>query len=146
MAHGVLIGHSFNAGSKILRVTHRGSTKTADLTLVLECASGEQLSAPWNSSSVLADLPQELQFVEEAKDSPLMGTEQPLPTSKALGRLSEAKDWILDERDRKILWIPSANRGWGDRWHGRRLIIPSLTGLLTLVDFSNAILDDDIPF
>jgi hypothetical protein len=134
------------SNTTILRVTHRGSTMTADLTIILECSSGQQFSAFWYSGVVaLGNTPEQLQFVEEAEQSPLKHTSLPLVFSEAHPRWSEDNIWILDERGRQILWVPPAYRRNG-RWHGRQLLLHSASGRIVFLDFANAIFDEDVPF
>jgi WD40 repeat protein len=128
--------------SNILRITHRGSTETSNLTLTLECRSGKQFSAVWDVSSS----PAPLEFVEELEESLLKGTKQSLAGSELPCRKSNDGSWILDENNRQILWVPPANRGCKARWYDRRLVIGSRTGRLTLVDFSDVILNENIEF
>jgi WD40 repeat protein len=130
------------SGSDILRITHRGSTKTSNLTLALECNSGKQFSAVWDVSSS----PAPLEFVEELEESPLKGTSQPLAGSELPCRKSNDESWIFDKNNRQILWVPPANRGYQARWYDRHLVIRGHTGRLTLVDFSDVILNGNIEF
>jgi WD40 repeat protein len=132
--------------SEILRITHRGSTETSNLTLVLECISGKQFSAPWDGPNVVGNIPAELQFVEELEESPFKDIYQLLAGSELPCRQSDGRAWILDEHDRQILWVPPTNRGYAACWYDRHLIIGGGTRRLTLVDFSDVILNDDIEF
>jgi hypothetical protein len=129
--------------SEILRITHRGSTETSNPTLALECRSGRQFSALWDGLDVV---PTQLQFVQELEESPLNGIDKPLAGSEAPCRQSNDGSWIFDEHNRQILWVPPANRGFAAHWRGHHLVIGSRSGRLTLVDFSNVILNDDIEF
>jgi WD40 repeat protein len=123
----------------ILRITHRGSTETSNLTLTLECHSGKQFSALWDVSSS----PAQLEFVEELEESPLEGTNQSLAGSELPCHRS---DDILDKNNQQILWVPPANRGDKACWYDRHLVIGGHTGRLTLVDFSDVILNGNIEF
>jgi WD40 repeat protein len=134
------------SNSGILRITHRGSPKTSNLTLVLECYSGKQFSALWNGHDVVGNSPAQLQFIEETDESLLKDTNQSLAGSELPCCYSHYGDWILDEHDRQILWVPPTNRVGEARWYGHHLVIGGQTGRLTLVDFSNVILNDAIEF
>jgi WD40 repeat protein len=129
-----------------LRITPRGSTKTSNLALVLECKSGKQFSALWDSPTVLNSSPAQLQFIEELDESPLKHTEQSLTGSELPCRWSDDGAWILDQHDRQILWGPPANRGYRACWHGHCLVIAGYSNRLTLVNFSGVILNNDIKF
>jgi hypothetical protein len=144
----VLVAHAVvhTSDSHIQRITHRGSTTTSNLTLVLEYDSGKQFSALWDGPDVVGNSPAQLQFVEETDELPLKNTDQPLANSELPCRWSRDGDWILDEHDRQILWVPPANRGYAARWYGHDLVIGGQTGRLGLVDFSNVILNDAIEF
>jgi WD40 repeat protein len=144
----VLAAHAVINTSKpdILRITHRGSTEKSNLTLVLDCCSGKQFSALWNGPAVLDHSPAQLQFVEELEESPLKNTYQPLVGSEVPCRRSDDKAWILDKRGQQILWVPSSHRGPQACWYGRRLVIGGETGRLTLVDFSNVSLNNNVLF
>jgi WD40 repeat protein len=133
------------ATSNILRITYRDSTDITGVTIVLECDSGRQYTAFLQSSIVLSDPPQELHFVEEAEQSLLKGTRQPLTASEGPCFQSKDEAWILDEHGRQIFWVPPANRGHG-RWHERRLVIAGKSGRLTIVDFSDVVFDEDALF
>jgi WD40 repeat protein len=128
--------------SNILRITHRGSAETSNLTLTLECDSGKQFSALWDTDSS----PAQLQFVEELEESPLKGTYQILAGSEASCHLNDDASWILDKNNQPILWIPPANREYMAYWYDRHLVIGGPTGRLTLVDFSDVILNGNIEF
>jgi WD40 repeat protein len=132
--------------SSILRITHRGSAKTSNLTLVLECNSGKQFSALWDSPTVLDNSLAELQFVEELEESPLKNTNQLLAGSELPVSQSDDKTWILDEHGQQILWVPLSHRGYEARWYGHRLVIGGDSGCLTLVDFSNVFLNKNVQF
>jgi WD40 repeat protein len=132
----------------ILRITHIGSAETSNLTLILECNSGKQLLALWDGPNVVGHSPAQLQFVEENGESPLKKTRQQLVGSEAPCRWSDDKAWILDQQDRQILWFSPVNRGvrQPSLWHGHYLVIGARDGRLILVDFSDAILNNDIEF
>jgi WD40 repeat protein len=143
-AHIVLAARGVvnTSNSDILRITHRGSTETANLTLTLECNSGKQFSALWDVSSS----PAQLKFVRDLEESPLKGTNQPLAGSELSPRRSHDKSWILDKNNRQILWVPPANRGFAACWYDRHLVIAGNTGRLTLINFSDVILNGNIEF
>jgi WD40 repeat protein len=141
VAHGIM-GHP---PTDILKITDRGSIENANLSLFLECMSGAQFSAVWHGPSVLAGSPEELLFVEVTEDSSLKGGDDALSTFEAPCRKFHDEVWFLDDRDRRILWVPPLNRGYGF-WRGRRLVIEGESGRLTVVDFSNIDLDNDALF
>jgi hypothetical protein len=145
VAHGVVD----ILGSRVLRITHRGSTETLDLTLILECSLGKRFSALWEISAVLDDDLAELQFVEEPQVEELslknILVDQPIIYSEVPCRWSDDDAWILDEDNRQILWVPPTSRGSG-LWYGLRLVIGGETGHLTLVDFSNVNFNDNDVF
>jgi WD40 repeat protein len=128
--------------SDILRIMPRGSIETSNLTLTLECDSRKQFSALWDVGSS----PARLEFAEELEESRLKGQYEPLTGSEASCRRSHYSSWILDENNRQILWVPPANRGYKACWYGRHLVIGGLTGPLTLVDFSDVLLNENIEF
>jgi hypothetical protein len=92
-----LVAHAVvnTLNSDVLRITHRGSAETSNLTLVLECDSGKQFSALWDGPAVLDNSPAQLQFVEELEESPLKNTDQPLVGSELPCRQSDDTAWIL---------------------------------------------------
>jgi hypothetical protein len=126
--------------SNILQITQRGST------LVLECDSGKQFSALRDGADVVGNGPVKLQFVEEREESLLKDIKQPLTGSELPCRLSGDRAWILDKHDRQILWVPPANRGSVACWYEHCLVIGGTGGRLTLVDFLDVILSDNIEF
>jgi WD40 repeat protein len=138
MARGVVNTSNLN----ILRITHKGSTETSNLTLALECRSGKQFLALWDVSSS----PARLKFVRDLEESPLKGTNQPLAGPELPCRPSYDRAWILDKNNQQILWVPPANRGDKACWYDRHLVIGGSTGRLTLVDFSDVILNGNIEF
>jgi WD40 repeat protein len=154
-ARVVLVGRGivYTSYSTILRISRRDSTvtDTADPTLVLECDSGKQFSAVWDSSAEIGDATRELEFIKETEESPLKGTssERPLTASETPCRSSKAGAWILDEHGKQIMWLPLANRGdeyCPMHWHMRRLLIGNKSGRFTLIDFSDVNPRDDILF
>ena len=57
-------------------------------------------------------------------------------------RLSDDSAWVLDEKNRKVLWVPPLCRGPGNWWGPRKkLLLQGKNGRLTLVDFSHVDLD-----
>jgi WD40 repeat protein len=144
----VLVAHAVvnTLNSHILRITHRGSTETSNLTLVLDCCSGKQFSALWDGHALLDNSPARLQFVEELEESPLKNTDQPLVGSELPCRRSDDAAWILDEHGRQILWVPPSHQGYCASWYGCRLVIGGTSGRLTLVDFSNVSLNENVLF
>ena len=87
----------------------------------------------------------ELQFIEQVEESPLKDTDTSLTAFETPCRQSEDEAWILDERERQILWVPPINRGRG-RWLGRRLVIAGKSGRLTVIDFLSAAMGDSLLF
>jgi WD40 repeat protein len=142
VAHGVVN----TLESNILRIMHRASTETPNPTLVLECSSGKQFSALWDGPHAIGNSPVQLQFVEEPEESSLKDTWQSLAGPELPCHQSDDRAWILNKHDQQILWIPPANRGYRACWHGHRLVIGGSTGRLTLVDFSDVILNNNIEF
>jgi hypothetical protein len=100
----------------------------------------------WDGPEVIGNSPVQLQFVAGLEASPLKDTWQTVVGSELPCRQSGDKAWILDEHDRQILWVPPANRGGPARWYEDCLVIGGAGGRLTLVDFSDVILSDDIEF
>jgi hypothetical protein len=50
----------------------------------------------------------------------------------------EHSEWILDEKDRRVLWIPPDTRGSVSSCHGKKIVIGSRSsGKVTILDFSN---------
>jgi hypothetical protein len=142
IAHGVVN----TSNSDILQIMQRSSTKTSNLTLVLKCRFGLQFSALWDSPTVLNSSPAQLQFLEELDESLFKRTEQLLTSSEVPCRWSDDRAWILDKHDQQILWVPPVNRGYARCWHGHCFVIRGISGRLTLANFSDAILSNDIEF
>ena len=136
----------YNWRSDVVRIGHRGSFETGDLSLLIESHSGEQFSAHWKDPAVaLSGSPEELHFVEEGEQSPLKNTRVPLLHNET--RCYQSGDWVwaLDDKGKKLLWIPPAIRG-NARWHGQKLLIGGDIGRLTLIDFSDTKIDSDSTF
>lgn len=131
-AHGII----HTSKSDILRSSHRGSIQTGDLTLMVECDSGQQFSAPWDDSAIADGSPQELQFTEDPEQSALKGIDKPFVFSEMPCSQSKNKAWIMSERNERMMWIPPASRGFG-RWYGRKLVLAGESGCFTLIDFTN---------
>jgi WD40 repeat protein len=130
---------------RILQIMYRSTTATAKPTLVVECSSGEKFSALWDGPTVVDNSPTQLQFIKELEKLPLKNTWPPPVGLEVPCRWSDDRAWILGEHDRQILWVPPSNRGYG-RWCGHRLVMGSINGRITLVDFSDVTLNDDIEF
>jgi WD40 repeat protein len=147
-SHIVLVAHAVvnTINSNILQITHRGSPETSNLILDLKCSSGKQFSALWDGPAVLNNSPVRLQFVEELEEPPLKNTKQLLAGSEVPCRWSNDKAWILDEHDRQILWAPHSHLGYRACWYGHHLVMGGRTGCLTLVDFSNVALNENVLF
>jgi hypothetical protein len=52
-------------------------------------------------------------------------------------RYEKENGWILDGQDRRILWIPPDLRGNMSDRYGKKIVIGSSRGMVTVVDFSD---------
>jgi WD40 repeat protein len=143
-ASGILVD---TADGKLLvrtvAISHRGSPDVEYPIILAESSSGKLFSAIWKGFAATSDDSYEkLLFVEEHEPSSLKDSLLPLLHSEAYCHQSIGMDWILDRQGRRLLWVPPANRGHA-RWHGRKLLIEGRSGRLTLVDFSETVLDSN---
>jgi len=44
-------------------------------------------------------------------------------------------EWILDEHNRRVLWIPADMRGFSSNWHRNKVVLGSHTGRVPILDF-----------
>jgi hypothetical protein len=51
-------------------------------------------------------------------------------------RFPEGSEWILDQNNRRVCWIPADRRGYGD-FHGEKVVLATLTGKIVVIDLSN---------
>jgi len=52
-------------------------------------------------------------------------------------RYEKENGWILDGQDRRVLWIPPSLKGDASDCYGKKTVIGSFTGMVTVVDFSD---------
>ncbi len=140
------------------------------LVLTAECKSGRVFKTLWNFPAMTPDSPpilQELDWtrVAEADGSTIIIEDrrdiEPVGLSNILWQQlfyttylegerpflkSKNENWVLNERNEKILWIPAKNRGRFGRWYGDKLVLEGTSGRLTLLDFSRAKLSSRDPF
>lgn len=123
-------------------------------------SSGEGYSFTWKPATqfdpLRGDEPQTLNFVSCAIDHyteelfqipPLFGSRvvHDIPFSKVVD--SNGASWVLDEKGRKILWVPPVHDGQEGRWWQReKLLLVSEYSRLTILDFSNVNFDEERPF
>lgn len=132
----------------VVRIYHENSSDNKSITLVAECASGSRYLTPWTNYDTVIDPPEALLFAKdtEKQGEPVNPIDRPsFIGMERVARRSEEKAWILDDRGRKILWVPQVHRGFG-RWHEKKLLLQGESGRLTLIDFSQVDMDDDQPF
>lgn len=51
-------------------------------------------------------------------------------------RYSRGDEWVLDQGDRRICWIPADQRGFSTVFRGNKLVLGSRSGKVSLLDFS----------
>jgi hypothetical protein len=72
---------------------------------------------------------------------PIPDNEQSAPPDAAPHQYHYEKgsEWILDEQNRRVLWIPPDQRGDGaSDFNGKKVVLGSLRGKVTIMDFSDS--------
>lgn len=133
-------------GDFVVRVFHQSSSIDCPSAITVECASGRRYNAPWPNCETFPEAsspPDTLSFEQDhASPLPLVISEwDSYVGSEEHCSQTKDKDWVLDEEERKILWVAPIHRGTGRWWKKEKLLLEGDSGRLTLLDFKNVSLN-----